>query len=362
MEPSFPTFQRLALGDVPLPLFLRRPSTIAQRHSLLRLIAVAIEQNVPLAPLIENWAEDERGYQRTRLRKLAAALKAGRSLPDAIEEVSGVLQDQDLLAIRFDSQIGTRAAAVRQLLSRGNPGSLNPTRQIRDDLIYIVEVSFAVLLIVPFLYLKIIPVYQKMMQEFSTEVPAAFVWSIGAARVFVGFWWVFAWACLAIGWCLVSTKAGRFVRHSIFDRWLRSAREIYSADVLQKLQIASTAGRPIPGALSTLARYYFAPQIRHKLLFVRNEVEQGADVWQSMAAVDLISQPEQRLLKTTDRVGNRSWALGQLAEVKTNRSRRQWSFLAQWMLPALTLLLGFIVLSQALMIFQPLVRMIEGLL
>ena len=122
------------------------------------------------------------------------------------------------------------------------------------------------------------------MQEFRTEVPAAFAWSMQAARVFASIWWVLALACLAIGWCLVSTKVGRFVRHSIFDRWLRSAREIYSADVLRKLEIASAAGRPIPGALSTLARYHFAPQIRHKLLFVRNEVEQGADRCEALRA------------------------------------------------------------------------------
>jgi type II secretory pathway component PulF len=267
-----------------------------------------------------------------------------------------------MLAIRFDSQMGTRTAAVRQLLSRGNPGSLNPMQQVRGDLVYVFAVIFAALLVIPFLHLKIVPVFQKMMMEFSTEQPPALTWSISVARVFVGFWWVFALAFLAFGWCLVSTKAGRFVRHSIFDRWLRSLRDLHAADILRKLEITTTAGRPIAGALSTLARYHFAPQIRHKLLYVRNEVEQGADVWQSMAAMDLVSPSDLRLLKTSDRVGNRSWVLGQLAAVKVTRTTRRLAVLAQWILPALTLLLGIVVLSQALMIFQPLVRMIEGLL
>ena len=362
MESWFPTFRRLADHEVPIPATWRRPATIAQRRALLRLIAVAGEQNLPLVPLIESWAEDERGFQPARLRKLAAILKSGRSLPDAIEEISGILQDEDLLAIRFDSQMGTRTAAVRQLLSHNDFESHNPKQQVRGDLIYIVTVVFVTLVVVPFMHLKIVPVFQKIMQEFSTEVPSAFVWSIQAARIFVSLWWVFVLAGLAIGWCLVSTKAGRFVRHSVLDRWLRSLRELQAANVLRKLEIATAAGRPIPGALSTLARYYFAPPVRHKLLFVRNEVEQGADVWQSMAAVDLITPPELRLLKTTERVGNRAWVLGQLAAVKTARTQRRLAFLAQWMLPALVLLLGLIVLSQALMVFQPLVRMIEGLL
>jgi len=54
--------------------------------------------------------------------------------------------------------------------------------------------------------------------------------------------------------------------------------------------------------------------------------------------------------------------LGQLAAVKSARTSRRLEIVAQCVLPALVLLLGFVVLSQALMIFQPLVRMIEGLL
>lgn len=362
MELSFPTFRRLAGREITLPILWRRPASTAQRRMLLGLIAVSIEQNVPLIPLIENWAEDDRGYQRARLRKLAARLKAGRSLPEVIEEVPGVLHDEDLLAIRFDSQMGTRTAAVRQLLNRNEPRAAIPTRKIRGDLIYIGCVTAAALAVIPFLHLEIIPKFERMLMEFSTGQPPAMLWSLYVARLFVGFWWIFATALLVIAWCLISTKAGRFVRHSIFDRWLRSFRELYAADILRKLEITSQAGRPLAGALSTLARYHFAPQIRHKLLFVRNEVEQGADVWQSMAAVELVSAADLRLLRTSDRLGNRSWVLGQLAALKTSRTTRRLTVLAQFAVPALVLILGFIVLSQALMIFQPLVRLIEGLL
>ena len=69
-----------------------------------------------------------------------------------------------------------------------------------------------------------------------------------------------------------------------------------------------------------------------------------------------------RLLKTADRVGNRSWALGQLAAVKARRTNRRLAVLAELALPALVLLLGGVVLFQALTIFTPLVRLIEGLL
>ena len=137
-------------------------------------------------------------------------------------------------------------------------------------------------------------------------------------------------------------------------------RELHAADVLQKLGIASAAGRPIPGALSTLARYHFVPDVRHKLLFVRNEVELGADVFSSMTAVGLLSPPELRLLQTAERVGNRPWVLDQLAAVKQRRTRLRLDRAAQFILPAIVLLLACVVLFQALTILGPLISLIEA--
>jgi type II secretory pathway component PulF len=362
MESLFPTFRRWSDVEVPLPAVWPRGVSSGQRQALLRLIAVAAEENLPLAPLVEKWAEDERGRQRVQLRRLAGLLKNGRALPDAIEEVGGVLSEEDLLAIRFDSQMGTRTAAIRQALDRNEPGAGGSARQVRGDVIYFVTVLFIAFNLITFIHLKIVPVFQKMLQEFGTQPPSALTWSISTANTLVSLWWLFAIGGVVVTWCLVSTRTGRFVRHSIFDHWFRSLRELHAADVLRKLQVATAAGRPIPGALSTLARYHFAPSVRHKLLYVRNEVEQGADVWQSMSDVDLLTPAETRLLKTADRVGNRSWILAQLAAVKQGRTIRRWAVIAQMVLPILVLFLGMVVLFQALTIFAPLVKLIEGLL
>src|SRR5437762_3425174 len=124
MESSFPTFRRLANREIPLPALWPRAATLAQRHMLLGLIALAIEENLPLVPLLEEWAKDERDLQqRRRVRRLARLLKSGRPLADALEEIRGILGDDELLAVRFDAQMGTRTAAVRQVLGQIAPGS-----------------------------------------------------------------------------------------------------------------------------------------------------------------------------------------------------------------------------------------------
>src|SRR3989304_7329280 len=82
MDSWFPTFRRWAGIVVPLPaLWPRRRSSWAQQQSLLRLLAVATEENLPLSPLVAAWAADESGVQKHRLRRLAELLRAGTPPP-----------------------------------------------------------------------------------------------------------------------------------------------------------------------------------------------------------------------------------------------------------------------------------------
>src|SRR3954463_13896808 len=114
MKDQFPTFRRLPgilKGiRVPIPALLPVRTSWGQRQSLLRLILVSIEEQLPLAPLIKTWAADESGLQKGRLYRLAELLDRGVPLADAVEEVQGVLGDEEILAVRFGAQSGTIAA------------------------------------------------------------------------------------------------------------------------------------------------------------------------------------------------------------------------------------------------------------
>jgi type II secretory pathway component PulF len=364
MDSWFPTFQRLAQVRVELPLPTLTPlrSTAGQRRSLLRLIAIAMEENLPLAPLIEQWAADERGRQRYRLRRLAKLLQGGRSLSDAVEEIPGVLSDEEVLAIRFDAQSGTRTAAIRAMLAESPLDSASPRARARQILVYFCTVVPIAFVIITFLQLRIFPVFQKMLAEFGMPQPEVIGWSIRLSNTLLSYWWLVGMVIFFVLWTSFSTRAGRFVRYSIMNRLIQPLRELHAAEVLQKLAVALQAGRPIPGALSTLARYHFDPAVRHQLLFVRNEVEQGEDVWRSLGTVGLLAPADVRLLEAAERVGNRPWALAQVVGVKRRRTLRWLETISELLLPVLVLLMGAFVMFQSLTIFQPLVTLIEGLL
>jgi type II secretory pathway component PulF len=360
MQSQSSTFWRLGGADAPFSSWWPWYSTPAQQQSLLRLVAVATEEKLPLAPLIETWAADEHGVQKRRLRRLASLLKAGTPLPDAVEEVPGVLRDEDVLAIRFGAQSGTLTAAIREALDDSKPAPLSRVPRFRRTIVYGCVVLLVAFPIVTFLQIKIMPQFDKILEDFSLRRPAVLEWSQSLTGVFIEFWWVGALAVIALLLTLFSARPGRFVRHTILGRLFGPLRELRSADVLQKLGVATGAGRPIPGALSTLARYHFEPNMRRKLLFVRNEVEQGADVWQSMTAVGLLTPPEAGLLHTAERIGNRPWVLRQLAHGKKRRTLRRLERMSELLLPVVVFMLAAFVLFEALTIFLPLTQFIYG--
>jgi type II secretory pathway component PulF len=362
MDPSLPTLRRLSNTHPSFASWWPWYTTFSQRQSLLRLIAVATEENLPLHPLMEAWATDERGVQIRRLRRLVHLLKEGTPLAGAIEQVPGILREEDVLAIRFGAQSGTLSATIRAMLNESESTMRSSLHPLPKTVIYSVTVLIVIVCIVAFICIKILPAFIKITQDFSMEPPAVLQSFVRITSAFVISWWVGAAGMLILLWSAISVRPGRFVRHTILGRLFRPIGELRFADVLQKLSIATGAGRPIPSALSTLARYHYDPTIRHKLLFVRNEVEQGADAWQSMATVGLLTQSEMHVLTTAEKVGNRSWALKQLALGKRRRMMRRAERIWELLLPAVVIAMGGFVLFCALTLFVPLTQLINSLL
>jgi type IV pilus assembly protein PilC len=347
----FPTLVRLLPG--------RRRATRSQQVALLRLIAIGSELHLPLQPLLESWANDERGPQQDRVRRLARLIGDGVPLSAAVEEVRGALRDEDVLAIRFGAQSGTLADSLRASLDREAVQPADERRSLRDTLVYAVVVGMLFCAISTFYFVKIAPALRAILHDFNMGEPAALQLALSLAQTVERYWWVIAIAIL-VGWRYL--RPGRRPV-APWNAWRQdSLGGRASAEILRKLSIAADAGRPMAGALSTLARYHFDPPTRHRLLYARNEVEQGADVWPSMVSAGLMTRQDANVLDAAERLGNRAWALRHLAAVKDRAAQRWVQVAAAFGMPAVVLLLGAFVLLLGLSMFVPLLRIVEGML
>jgi type II secretory pathway component PulF len=362
MNTWFPTFLRFFRGPHSFRGWWPLITTSAQRQALLRLVAVATEEHLPLLPLLESWIEDERGLQRRRLTKLARLLAQGKPLTEALEIVPGVVRDEDLLAIRFDTQMGTRSAAMRAALSDETSRLRETTPLLERAAIYFCVLIPIGLLLIAFTQLNIVPVVVRMFQDHDIALTPALAWSLNARGSMFIYLWIAAMAFIGLLWWMFATRSGRPVRYAIFGRLLRPWHGRRTSGVLRNIAVAADAGRPISGALSTLARYHFDPTIRRELLFVRNEVEQGAEVWQSLAGVGLLTQPEAQLLQGAPSSGDLAWMLNQVADVKERRTERRTTWLAEFAMPLVVAVMALLVVFQALTVIDPLTRILDNLL
>ncbi len=350
----FPTFRRLMSRPYRLPAIGAPFTTRTQSQSLLRMIAVASEQRLPLAPLLQAFAEDQNGVQRWRVQRLAGLLDSGNSLSAALEQVGHVLPEENVLAVRFGAQSGTLPMTLRSLIEEsGGPENMRMKQRLRNTLLYVAVVVFVIVLIGTFLLLKIWPIYQQLMADCGVE-SVVFQWVTQVGDLIASYWFLVMGAGLLLSWILWTDWPGRSLRRGLLRPWF----DMRSADVLQNLSVVSEAGRPLPGAISTLARYHHDPTLRQKLLFVRNEVEQGADLWATLRKVKLLTPAEVALMEASAKVGNRPWAMGQLAACKRRRMRRRLELLGQLVHPAAVLLLGGVVFVMFLSVFVPLVKII----
>lgn len=341
MPLEFPTFEFAWQGCWP------RYTTRAQQRALLRLIATAAEQRLPLVPLLEAHERDERGIQKYRLRLLLRALKNQTPLVDAVEQIVGILDDEDVLAIRFGYQSGAVAAAIRDRLAAEPMTTPRVEVELSKSLFY---VGVLILLALPaalYLQFVIAPQMEQILAEFRLEAAPTVRMVQSLFRGAMNYWWLLLVVPVGAIGLLASSHFARYVRREAAGAQ-RPVRNWRVAAILDKLSVATASGRPLPGVISTLARYHYDPRLRHKLLYVRNELEQGASLWSTLVAAQLLTPAEVKALDTADRLGNRGWVLEQIAHCRKERVRRTLERTAPWLTLLLILALGAFVLLQCL--------------
>ncbi|MCH7753250.1 MAG: type II secretion system F family protein, partial [Planctomycetes bacterium] len=252
--------------------------------------------------------------------------------------------DEQFLAIRFGDQSGTLSATLANLLKAEHQAAMQVSIRLRQTMFYITITVTILILMLSFMMIKIVPSFQAIFDDFELELPSLTILLISISNFAVNYWYLIALVLLAVVWVFRAETSRRFFRRVLSSRVVPTVVALRSADLLDMLSVTLRSGRPLAGALSTLARHHFDSFIRHKLLFVRNEVEQGADVWHSMATARLITPAEAQALESSTSVDSRAWTLVRLARLKRNRVAGQIDIGVNLLQPLITLMLAGTVL------------------
>ncbi len=366
MNQHFPTVERLWDGTWRFSPWLNTPwwpadTLVTKQKALLRILAVAATERLEAAPLVAALAREDRSRYRRRLRRFAKRLSTGTGLADALEQTPGVLSDEQALAVRFGEQSGTLPSTLRILLDNRDQASQRITTRLRQIGFY-ASITLAIFVyVVSFILIKILPSFAAIFDDFELQLPRLTELLISISNWAVNFWWLLAISLLTFVWLFRSERSRRFFRRKISSRLIRPIAQLRSADLLTLLAINARAGRPLAGVLSTLARYHFDSKIRYKLLFVRNEMEQGANVWNSMATAQLLTAAEARALEKSTSADSRAWTMDQLAQLRRGRVERRIDLYISLFQPLVILIMAGAVLFISVACLLPLFNLTYAL-
>ncbi|MFK7737792.1 MAG: type II secretion system F family protein [Pirellulaceae bacterium] len=332
-------------------------------QSLVRLLALAHRERIPVAPLVTAYALEQRYFHRKRLQQWCSLLNEGAALIPSLEQHREILPDEDILLLRLASESGMLDEAYDQLIRKYESEATAPKLQLQKVLAYVTATGVTTVILVLFLFIFIAPTYREIYDEFGLALPAAFE-SVSAVAKWLGssaFLPVIAGVSLVALLVVWVFQPQRPAQRAFGSGLSRSLYQLRSAQLMRLIAMALERGRPLPGSLSTLAKYHFDRVIRGRLLFARNEVEHGASIWNSLASAQLLEQREASALDEASTNEFRSWLLRALADQKQSRIRFRYLLLSKTVYPAIILLFGCIVAWIAVGFFSVITQIITSL-
>ncbi len=332
----------------------------SQQYALLWLLTVAAERSMPLAPVVEAFAREQRGSIGRRARRLAEMLGAGVPLPEALQRVGDLLPRRAQSIIRVGCDSGALALALRQ--AAASQDSQRPMwAAVVGRVFYLTFVLIFEFLLLVFVMLKIVPAFQKIFADFGTDLPPMTHVLIDVSVLYTGYWYLFPIPLLLI--LLLVYAAARYWGWTQWDLpgMRRLVRRLDSAQVLGSLAIVARQQRPLGEGIHCLAESYFRPDIRQRLRRTEADIRAGDDWGESLHRRGLIQPADLAVLQAAQRVGNLPWALREMADSTRRRLAYRVGAITQAVFPVLVILMGVSVMFVVVALFLPLVSLVNHL-
>lgn len=313
-------------------------STATQDRSLLQTIAMASRYRMPLSDAIEALADDEHGFHVYRVAKLARLLREGDSLKTGLEKVPNVLSESSRTQVLFGIESGELEAAARNAITTLDDRPHESLQYCYESLIRLAIVALFMIFIISFIMIKIVPTIRTIFEDFALDISGPMDWSIEASNFFASYFLlIVVGAIIALLWVHFGDPM-RLLRRGLFSKWISRFIDLDTADLLRQLALANESGKPLSGAISTLARCYHGPARRKELLRAWNDVEQGDGAWSALERQRLITTNEARVIRASETLNNTPWVLRQLANERQAKSSTRLRIISR-LLPTLAMLL-----------------------
>ena len=331
------------------------PTSSGQRRALAELLALGLDEGLPLAPLLEAWAADERGWQAARVRKLAKLVAAGMPLDAALARVRGALRPQDATALAVATTLHGNATEALAVFSAPAASAEPVERGIRWVLGYAATLLLVSLPILTFLMVKLVPMFRKILDDFGMEESPWMTALRWLGNSFAAFWYLpFLAILVAAIASRLTPRAWAGLRRTLGLGGLGVLGDARAADWLGSLDVATRAGEGEAQAAQALATGTIDRGLRATL----KEKAQGPGGAARSSRAGVLSPAEAVALDASPDAG---WVTRALSRRHRERILERMWLLSDLLLPAFVMAMGIFVFIIAMGVMEPLFNLIRGL-
>ena len=356
-----------------------------QKRNLLAAVELAAHHNMPLAPMVRAFAdEQDRGFA-ARVRALAARLEQGLAPQQAMAASRAALPPEAALAAALARDTGDLSGTL-QATTYASLFDRTWLQPMIARLLYLLGTIFCMVIVVTFLQIKILPSWVRILQDFDldyrlptldlatpVEPPLPDSWID---------WMVFNLPPAVYSVVVYSTTLAMLILWALFFlsiagiyTWLQwrgtlmprlpGLRRIINwvdmAPVLRILALESRAQRPLAGTLQTIAALHPKRSMRRRVQRVARDVERGMAWQESLRRRGLVPSADAAVLAAAARSGNIPWALTQMADGFERQASWRLKALVQTAAPLAILPLALAVALVAWAYFLPISELIKAL-
>lgn len=331
-----------------------------QRQSLLQVLVLATERQLPLAPAVAAFSRETSAGFGAQAWKLAGALQAGSPLAAALRTTPGVVSRSAIPAVDVGEATGTLSETLREA---ARPSEANQSLQpVVTQIFYLGNIVVFGLGILAFVMIRIVPQFRMIFADFATQMPAATEALISLRELLAELGAILS---LLVPLLLIFAVFSA-IRYLGWTEWdpppiNRFVRAVDVGRILRLLAVVVDAKRPLAVAIDSLAASYPKPWIRDRLERVALDVSQGRDWCEAFREHGLIGTADAAILASAQRAGNLPWAMRLVADSGERRLAYRLRTYVQVVAPAVLLILGAMVGFFVIALFLPLISLVTVL-
>ncbi len=327
-----------------------------ERLSLLWLLGLAIEKEIPLQQMAHAYARERSDEMGWRAERLAELLEQGTPLGEALITSRNPLPTEAQLAVNLSESAPAIGRVFRQAAQQRTRFA-SEVNSYLNQMLYLTLVSLFGIMVLTFIALRLLPTIYQIILDFGlrpTGATALLIQSVNTAGRYAVLGWPLFLLGLFAAIVLLLHYLGWITWEPFFARLFTT--RYHASIILRTLGSQLAAEAPLHTAIDLMAGKYPRKHMRHRLQRCATAISRGESWCVCLRDEGLIRKTEADVLSAAERVGNLPWALEEIADGILRRLRYGLNMWLQFLLPLFILIVALVVAITGYAILEPLQR------